>query len=111
MGLFSAKKEIGPDTVLQRKPGMLFNEIDGEVVMLSIENSEYYGMDKVGSRIWHLLEKPMKFRDLVSTLMEEYEVTEEQCTTDTLAFLKKITEKKLVDLTPGIREGEVGRKE
>jgi hypothetical protein len=100
MGLFSANKEIGPDTLLQRKPGLLFNEIDGEVVMLSIENSEYYGMDKVGSRIWQLLEKPMLFRELVAKLMEEYEVSEEQCTADTLAFLKKIMDKKLVHLTP-----------
>ncbi len=110
MGLFSAKKEIGPDTMLQRKSGLLFNEIDGEVVMLSIENSEYYGMDKVGSRIWHLLEKPMRLRELVSALMEEFEVTEEQCTTDTIAFLKKITDKKLIDLdlTPSPSPREEG---
>ncbi len=98
MGLFGAKKEITPDTVLQRKPGMLFNEIDGEVVMLSIENSEYYGMDKVGSRIWELLENPMRFMELVAKLMEEFEVTEEQCHKETLEFVKKMTEKKLLNL-------------
>ena len=98
MGIFSSKKEITPDTVLHRKPGMLFNEIDGEVVMLSIENSEYYGMDKVGSRIWQLLENPMPFKDLVARLMEEYEVTEEKCRQETLDFVKKMTEKKLLNL-------------
>ncbi len=97
MGIFNPKKEITPDTILQRKPGMLFNEIDGEVVMLSIENSEYYGMDKVGSRIWQLLENPMSFKDLVAKLMEEYEVTEEQCRQETLDFVKKMTEKKLLN--------------
>jgi hypothetical protein len=96
MGIFDPKKEIGPETKLQRKPGMLFNEIDGEVVMLSIENSEYYGMDKVGSRIWQLLEKPMLFNELVSKLLDEYEVTEEQCRLDTLGFVKKMTDKKLL---------------
>jgi hypothetical protein len=108
MGLFSTNKEIGTDTLLQRKPGLLFNEIDGEVVMLSIENSEYYGMDKVGSRIWQLLEKPVHFRELVAALMDEYEVSEEQCTAETLAFLKKITDKKLVNLTPGPSPGGEG---
>ena len=96
MGIFGAKKEITPETILQRKGDMLFNEIDGEVVMLSIENSEYYGMDKVGSRIWELLEQPVSFKDLVARLMGEYEVSELQCTEDTLAFLKKLTDKKLV---------------
>jgi hypothetical protein len=96
MGIFGAKKEIKPDTMLQRKPGMLFNEIDGEVVMLSIENSEYYGMDKVGSRIWQLLENPMRFRELVDRLMDEYEVTEEQCKIETLGFITKLINKKIV---------------
>jgi len=96
MGIFGTKKEITPDTILQRKAGMLFNEIDGEVVMLSIENSEYYGMDKVGSRIWELLEHPLSLKELVKKLTEEYEVSEEQCSLDTLEFLRKLTEKKLV---------------
>jgi hypothetical protein len=96
MAIFGAKKEIGPDTLLQRKPGLLFNEIDGEVVMLSIENSEYYGMDKVGSRIWHLLENPMHFKILVDILMGEYEVSKEQCITDALSFLNKMKDKKLI---------------
>jgi hypothetical protein len=96
MGIFALKKEIGPDTVLQRKPDTLFNQIDGEVVMLSIENSEYYGMDKVGSRIWEMLEQPHSFKALVTILMEEYEVSEQQCNDDTLAFIKKLTDKNLV---------------
>jgi hypothetical protein len=96
MGIFGPKKEITPDTKLQRKPGILFNEIDGEVVMLSIENSEYYGMDKVGSRIWQLLENPLSFNELVTILMDEYEVTEEKCCQETKNFLNKITEKKLL---------------
>jgi hypothetical protein len=94
--MLGKKNVILPDTVLQRKPDMLFNEIDGEVVMLSIENSEYYGMDKVGSRIWELLEQPIAYRELLTKLIEEYEVTEQQCNRDTLAFLKKLEDKKLI---------------
>ena len=96
MGIFRSRKEITPDTVLHRKGDLLFNAIDGEVVMLSIENSEYYGMDKVGSRIWELLENPHSFKELVVKLMQEYEVSEEQCTEDTQAFLEKLAVKKLL---------------
>jgi hypothetical protein len=98
MGIFGPKKEITPDTLLQRKPGMLFNEIDGEVVMLSIENSEYYGMDKVGSRIWQLLESPLQLKELINKLMDEFDVAEEKCRKETLDFVKKMTEKKLLNL-------------
>lgn len=88
--------EIGPDTVLQRRNDLLFNEIDGEVVMLSVENSEYYGMDKVGSRIWELIQHPITLKDLVYKLMGEYEINEEQCISDTISFLNKLNNKKLL---------------
>jgi hypothetical protein len=97
MRIFAKKKEITPNTRLQRKSDLLFNEIDGEVVMLSIENSEYYGMDKVGSRIWELLEQPVVFKDLISKLMEEYNVSEEQCFNETLEFIRSLNIKKLID--------------
>lgn len=96
MGIFAAKMEITPETVLQRKGDLLFNEIDGEVVMLSVENSEYYGMDKVASRIWELLEHPLSLKELISRLMSEYKVSEERCTEDTLTFINLLKKKKLI---------------
>ncbi len=96
MSIFPAKKGITPDTILQRKPDLLFNEIDGEVVMLNIENSEYYGLDKVGSRIWNLIEHPLSLKDLIFKLMNEFDISEQQCINDTLAFLTILTDKKLI---------------
>lgn len=87
---------IGPDTVLQRKADLLFNEIDGELVMLSLENNEYYGMDEVASRIWTLLEKPISFKELINKLLDEYEVIEPQCSENTLSFLNTLSKKKLI---------------
>lgn len=96
MGIFTAKKEIGPDTVLQRRNDLLFNEIDGEMVMLSIHNGEYYGMDKVGSRIWKILSEPIKLSCLVDKLILEYEINRDQCLIDTVNFLEKLHDKALI---------------
>ncbi len=91
--------EFSPQTVLKRKNDQLFSEIDGEVVMLSIENSEYYGMDRVGSHIWQLLEEGITWKHLITTLLDEYEIDEEQCKKDTLTFIEQLADKKLVDVT------------
>jgi hypothetical protein len=96
MEILTAMKKIDPDTTIQRKGDLLFNTIDEEVVILSVENSEYYGLEKVGSRIWELLEHPISFRELISKLMKEFDVSEEQCTTDTLTFLIRLGDKKLI---------------
>ncbi len=96
MGLLGKKKEIGPDTTIQRRNNLLFNEIDGEVVMLSIENGEYYGMDKVGSYIWKLIEDPCSFTDLLDRITQEFDVDTEQAETDSIRFLEKLQDKKLI---------------
>ena len=88
--------EIGPDTVLQRKQDILFNKVDGEVVMLSIENGEYYGMDKVGSRIWELLEYPIKLHQIISILLNEFLVSYEICLSETVKYLNQLINKNLI---------------
>ena len=96
MKFLGSDKMLTPETVIQRKPGLLFNEIDGEIVMLSIENSEYYGLDKTGSRIWELIEKPLTMKELVAKLMDEFDVDEERCWKETSDFIFKLELKKLL---------------
>ena len=96
MGIFTSKREIGLDTILRREGNVLYNIIDNEVVILSAEHSEYYGLDKVASRIWTLLEKPIRFEDLVCKLMYEYEVSNEKCIEDTIEFINKLKNKNLI---------------
>lgn len=75
---------------------MVFSEMDGEIVMMSIENSEYYGLDPIASRIWELLEQPATIEQLVEKLMEEYEVDYNTCLLDVIAFSDELLEKKIL---------------
>lgn len=81
--------------LLQRDPDMVFSHIDDEVVMMSIETSEYYGLNPVASRIWELLEKPHTFNGLVNALMHEFDVDETTCRNDVMTFLAQLIEKRL----------------
>jgi hypothetical protein len=83
---------------LKRNPEMVFSEMDGEIVMMSIENSEYYGLDPVASRIWELLEQPATIAQLVEKLLEEYEVDYDTCLKDVIAFSDELLEKKILSL-------------
>jgi hypothetical protein len=88
--------EIRDDTIIQRQLHTLYSEIDGEIVILSKENSEYYGINKVGTRIWNLLDNPLTFKNLICKLLEDYEVSEETCIENTLHYLKILNEKQLI---------------
>ena len=36
---------------------VLFQELDGEGVLLNLKTGVYFGLDSVGARVWQLLEK------------------------------------------------------
>ena len=83
-------QELGPSSVVTRSPEILDAEIDGETVMMSIENGEYYGLDEIGSTIWQLLEEPRSVDDLCRTLRQEYDVEEDKCRRDVTRFLGEL---------------------
>lgn len=91
---------LQPDTLIVRSPEQISGELDGRVVLLSIENGEYYDMNKAGSRIWTLLEKPMAVNALVDQLLTEFEVDRTTCEKDVCELLNKLLADKLVRIVP-----------
>lgn len=82
--------------VLNRKMGIMTADMNGATVMLDIESGKYFNLGEVGGRIWEILEQPTSVKDLVSTLVQEYDVTEEQCLEDIVPFLEKMLNRGLV---------------
>jgi len=91
-----AHEPITKDTVVSRTKEVLASEMDGETIMMSIAGGSYYGMDNIGSRIWELLEEPIRVSDLCHRLMEEFDVEVDQCLADVMVFLNALGENKLI---------------
>lgn len=74
-------------------------DLAGEKVMVDFEQGKYFCIKGVGNDIWDMLAE-QKFEDgrpgsmavdtILQKLMEEYEVTEEVCEKEVLAFLDKL---------------------
>jgi Coenzyme PQQ synthesis protein D (PqqD) len=98
---------MSPDPLLSsatrivRSPDQVSGDIDGKVVLLSIENGEYYNMNDVGSRIWALLENPIAVGALVDRLVAEFEVEQATCEKEALAFLRQLQSDKLLRVESG----------
>ena len=82
--------------VFQRNPDLIGALIDNELVMMSAEKGQYYGLAGVGLRIWELLEQPRGFDQLVDQILDEFEVGREECQQDMAQFLKQMLELGLV---------------
>ena len=87
------------NTCLTRDPDLVCAEMDGDLVMMSIENGEYYGIGGVGTRIWELLDQPTTIQQLVETIKSEFDIEEDQCRDDVLSFSEKLFELGLIKPT------------
>ena len=92
------KKKITPNTYIKRNNEVFASQIDDEVVMMNIQSGKYYGIDTIGSRIWELINEKIQVQKVIDHLLEEYDVSEEQCKNDVLEFLDELNENKLVEI-------------
>ena len=77
-------------TILSRSPSVLAAEVDGEVVMMSIERGHYFGLDDIGSDIWKRLEQPRSFSTLIDGLAADYDADRATIAADDRALLDRM---------------------
>ncbi len=69
---------------------------DGDVVILSMQDGMYYGLNEVGARIWGLIQQPVRISKLVEILLSEYEVDPDQCYQELLELLTELLSRGLI---------------
>ena len=82
----------------KRAPDCTFREIGGEIFVVSPTTGGVHLLNDVGSFIWSLLDGENSAEDIMRSLCEEYDVTEEEALCDLAAFLNELTQAQLVCL-------------
>jgi hypothetical protein len=80
------------------KPNILAQDVADELILLDVVGGGYFGLDKVGARIWRLLADGRSVADILETLLAEYEVDEPCARQDLLALLNDLSKRGLVEL-------------
>lgn len=81
------------------KEGVLFQELQGEAVLLHLDSGMYFGLDPVGTRMWQFFAEHERLADVASAIVTEFDVSEIQCATDLLALVAKLEDQGLVTVT------------
>lgn len=79
-----------------RNNDFVFNEVDGELVMMNLENGAYISLNESGKSIWHILETPKTTNEIIGLLLEEFDVSTEICTQEVNDFLVKMLDKNVI---------------
>jgi hypothetical protein len=89
---------IDSATRISRSPSVLTAEVDGEIVMMSIEQGRYFGLDDIGSDIWKRLEQPCSFATLIDRLAADYDADRATIAADVEALLGRMAAQDVVRL-------------
>ena len=95
-----AAPQVELASVLARNEAIVFTDLDDTIVMMDVDEGQYYELDPVAARIWALLETASPASELCETLSKEYEVDAETCQQDTLEFLQAGLEQRIFELQP-----------
>ena len=81
---------------LEVSPDALARELDGEVLVLDLRTSLYFGMTGTAARIWQLVEAGETRDPIVATLAREYETDPAVIGGDVDSFLADLTSRGLL---------------
>jgi len=82
-----------------RDPDLLSVDMDGDMVMLSIETGNYFGVSGVGPFIWELMGSPQTLGQLVDAVCAEFEVDAETASVDIETFLGNLRQNGMIEAT------------
>lgn len=82
---------------VMRHAGVIDAEADNEIVALNVEEGTCFGLNRVGSRIWNLIESPMYVADICAILLREYNIDSTTCEQQVVEMLEGLRAERLVD--------------
>jgi hypothetical protein len=82
----------------------LFQELQGEGVLLNLKSGVYFGLDSVGTRIWQLLGQHEVLSEVVQVMLREYDVTEQSCGQDVVALVSRMEEHGIIAVVDASNE-------
>ena len=81
-------------------PDVLFQELNGEAVLLDLKTELYYGLDDIGTRMWQLLESNGHVEAACARLLQDYEVDEATLKQDLAELIDMLAEAGLLSVQP-----------
>lgn len=80
------------------KEDTIFRKLDDEMIIIDMNSGKYFGLNETGARIWTLLNEFNDIKKVQGSLLDEYNISEEECLKELKRFLQTIYEKGLVDV-------------
>lgn len=75
---------------------VLSQEVNRETLILDLNSESYFGLDEVGTRIWHLLQEHGDVQEVFDVVLEEFDVDADTLVLDMKNLLDDLMDKGLI---------------
>jgi len=80
----------------ERAVQLLEAELGDELLTLDAQAGECFGFNSVAASVWRRLAKPASFDDLRRALLDEYDVSDEQCTEELQELMQVLVDRGII---------------
>lgn len=80
-----------------RNPQIIDGKLDDSQVMMHLEKGKYFGLNPVGKKIWDMIAQPKSFDEIITNLLNEFNVEQNRCTNEVKEFLDKAIENDIIE--------------
>ncbi|MST58339.1 PqqD family peptide modification chaperone [Waltera intestinalis] len=85
------------DTKIIMKKKLNITDLSGEKVMVDFETGKYFLIKGAGNDIWDMIQVETTPEEIIEKLMQEYEVTREECERSVYEFLEQLQKLNFID--------------
>jgi hypothetical protein len=94
----TAANPVSLATTVRASESQISCEVADEVVLLSVRDGQYYGLNAVGASVWRLIQEPRTVGEVRDALLHEYEdVSPETCAHEVMTFVASMLELGLIE--------------
>jgi hypothetical protein len=84
------------------RPGVLYRELGGEMILLDSGSGQYFSLNQTGTRVWELLRTGTTVEGICAALARLYNMPEKQAMSDLVPFLEDLAGTGLIH--PGLHD-------
>jgi hypothetical protein len=86
-----------PETLRLRPGALEWRLVEGEIVVLDLNRSEYLIVNRTGTTLWHLLAEGASPADMVTHVVETYGLDPMRARADVETFLAALSARQLLE--------------
>ena len=85
-------------TIVKQSPKQVNTDLDGDTIIMNIDNGVYFSLDDISTKIWDLISEPNSISQVCEKLIKTYDVSMEQCEKQVIAFFNDLSKEGLLSI-------------